>query len=145
MGAINWFSKDLDAIDTELTLINQHMSIVKYLVPIGSEVILVSDLRLQTPTPAQKNPTEPTLSVFHKLFWECINMLLEYHKCFVCGNRHPYPRKFCPTLDAGYILNKDEEGLAKKITSIPTGCQHTIIWKLERGGVHGVIPTFPHR
>ena len=42
VGYIDWSSKDLDAIETELTLIYQRMGLVKYPVPIGGEVRSVS-------------------------------------------------------------------------------------------------------
>ena len=72
--------KDLDAIEMDLTLINQRRGLVKSPAPIGAAVRSVSEFRQETPNPPQ-NPASSRHSRFptrssgslSKLSWRKIN------------------------------------------------------------------------
>ena len=56
MGSLDWSTKDLDAIETELALIDQHRCLVKSPPPLSSAAISVSECIQPTPTPPRNLP-----------------------------------------------------------------------------------------
>ena len=121
VGSIKWSSNNLDVIDMDLTLLDQHRGMVKYPAPISAAVSSVSKCRRQTPTSNQRTQMEPTLSLSHKLFREHIKTLLWENNSFVCGNRHHNPVNCHSILETGYHMMRVNEGEAKKLANIPTG------------------------
>ena len=60
-----------------------------------------------------------------KIFRERINALSEEIKLFVFGNRHHEPGNCRPILEAGYLVVKNAEVVAKKLSIIRMGNQKT--------------------
>ena len=63
MGSIYWYSKELNIIYTEMGLINQCRGLVKSPAPIGAAVIYVFKFISKAPTPNQRIPIDPLLSL----------------------------------------------------------------------------------
>ena len=130
-------------------LIEQHMGLVKPPPPLSAAARSVSEHGRPTPTPPQRSTTETSLYLSHKPFQDLIKALSEENKYFVCRNRHPKQENCCPILESGYIMIKDDKGVANKLNRIPTGhkrastVKKNLRNKRERGGVLNVIQDTP--
>ena len=60
-----------------ITLIDQHMGLVKSSASIGAIISYVSDRRRKTPTPPPRGQTEQSFTLIQNILWELINMILE--------------------------------------------------------------------
>ena len=82
-------SKDLDAIEMYITLIDQRMGLVKLSSPLGAAISSVSERRRKNPTPPPRGQTEQSFYLIHNIFWEIIKMLLEDKNVSICGKIYP--------------------------------------------------------
>ena len=105
--------------DTELSLIDDCRGLTK--IPPATarvDVKSIADHIKQPQTPQTRGKEETYFYLSQNLFRESIKTFSKENKYFVFRNRHTDLENFHPSLEAGYIMIRDTEGLENNLTII---------------------------